>query len=172
MSAAPKTPLDLVPLPGLMEVASEAILVEFRQELVEAGYGDVRPTHGCIFRFVHEKGMRLTELAQRAGMTKQSIGEIVDDLEALGYVERVPDPADKRAKLIRLTEKGLQAQRVGFGLFGKLEQRWGKRYGADRIAELRELLEEIAATEAPQLVPELSQAAREKIEPAPEPAAA
>ncbi|HUC01018.1 MAG TPA: MarR family transcriptional regulator [Solirubrobacterales bacterium] len=155
-----------------MEVASEAIFVEFRAELAEAGYGDVRPTHGCVFRFVHENGMRLTELAQRAGMTKQSIGEIVDDLEARGYVERVPDPADKRAKLIRLTEKGRQAQRVGYGLFAKIEQRWAERYGADRVAELRELLEEIAATEAPQLVPELSQAAREKIDPAPEPAAA
>lgn len=167
MPSAPKTPLNLVPLPGLMEVASEALFVEFRAELAEAGYGDVRPTHGCVFRFVHENGMRLTELAQVAGMTKQSIGEIVDDLEALSYVERIPDPADKRAKLIRLTEKGEQAQRIGFGLFGKLEQRWGERYGADRIAAFRDLLEEIAAAEAPQLVPELSQAARD-----PEPATA
>src|SRR5689334_728559 len=139
MPSDPKTPLNLVPLPGLMEVASEAIFVEFRAELAEAGYGDVRPTHGCVFRFVHENGMRLTELAQAAGMTKQSIGEIVDDLEARGYVERVPDPADKRAKLIRLTEKGRQAQRVGYGLFAKIEQRWAERYGADRVAELREL---------------------------------
>ena len=105
-------------------------------------------------------------------MTKQSIGEIVDDLEALGYVERIPDPADKRAKLICLTQKGRQAQRVGYGLFAKIERAWAKRYGSERVAELRELLEEIAATEAPQLVPELSQAAREKIDPAPEPAAA
>lgn len=165
MPPDPKTPLNLVPLPGLMEVASEALFIEFRAELVEAGYGDVRPTHGCVFRFVHENGMRLTELAQVAGMTKQSIGEIVDDLESRGYVERIPDPADKRAKLIRLTEKGERAQRVGFGLFTTIEQRWAKRYGADRIAELRETLEEIAAVEAPQLVPELSQAARE-----PEPA--
>lgn len=172
MTSAPKTPLNLVPLPGLMEVASEALFIEFRAELVEAGYGDVRPTHGCVFRFVHENGMRLTELAQRAGMTKQSIGEIVDDLEARGYVERIPDPADKRAKLIRLTEKGEQAQRVGFGLFSMIEQRWAERYGADRIEGLRELLEEIAAAEAPQLVPELSQAAREKIDPAAEPATA
>jgi DNA-binding MarR family transcriptional regulator len=172
MTSAPKTPLNLVPLPGLMEVASEALFIEFRAELVEAGYGDVRPTHSCVFRFVHENGMRLTELAQVAGMTKQSIGEIVDDLEARGYVERIPDPADKRAKLIRLTEKGEQAQRVGFGLFATIEQRWAERYGADRIAELRELLEEIAATEAPQLVPELSQAAREKLTGEPEPATA
>jgi DNA-binding MarR family transcriptional regulator len=104
--------------------------------------------------------MRLTELAQLADMTKQSIGEIVDDLAGRGYVERFPDPADKRAKLIRLTAKGEKAQSVGFGLFAKLEQRWSERYGAERIAELRALAEEIAATESPQAVPELSSAAR------------
>jgi DNA-binding MarR family transcriptional regulator len=160
MSRAPRQPLTHIPLPGLMEIATEALFAEFRQELEAAGYGDVRPTHGCIFRFVREDGMRLTDLAALAGMTKQSIGEIVDDLAALGYVKRIPDPEDRRAKLICLTEKGEQAQRVGYGLFAKIEQRWGKRYGNDRVAEARALLEEIAAKEAPHLVPELSKAAK------------
>ena len=160
MSPTAKTSLNQIPLPGLLEMASEAMFAEFREDLVEAGYGDVRPTHGCVFRFVHEDGLRLTELAQLAGMTKQSIGEIVDDLAMRGYVERFPDPEDRRAKLIRLTAKGEKAQSVGFGLFAKLERRWGKRYGAERVAELRGLLEEIAANEAPQAVPELSGAAR------------
>lgn len=160
MSPDPKTRLNQIPLPGLLEMASEAMFVEFREELIEAGYGDVRPTHGCVFRFVREDGLRLTELAQMAGMTKQSIGEIVDDLAGLGYLERFPDPDDKRAKLIRLTAKGEKAQSVGFGLFAKLEQRWGERYGVERIAAARALLEEIAANEAPQAVPELSGVAR------------
>lgn len=160
MSATPKTALNQIPLPGLLEMASAAMFVEFREDLIEAGYGDVRPTHGCVFRFVREDGIRLTELANLATMTKQSIGEIVDDLAGRGYVERIPDPADKRAKLIRLTAKGEQAQSIGFGLFAKLEQRQGERYGAERIAEARALLEEIAATKAPRAVPELSGAAR------------
>jgi hypothetical protein len=84
----------------------------------------------------------------------------LDGVGGLGYLERIPDPDDKRAKLIRLTAMGEQAQSVGFGLFAGLEQRLGERYGADRIAALRELLEEVAATEAPQAVPELSGAAR------------
>jgi DNA-binding MarR family transcriptional regulator len=163
MPSDPKTPLNRTPLPGLLEMASESMFVEFREDLIEAGYGDVRPTHGCVFRFVREDGMRLTELANLAGMTKQSIGEIVDDLAGLGYLERIPDPDDKRAKLIRLTAKGEQAQSVGFGLFAGLEQRLGERYGADRIAAMRELLEEVAATEAPQAVPELPGAARAAI---------
>jgi DNA-binding MarR family transcriptional regulator len=155
MTADPNTPLYLIPIPGLLDMASEAMLADFRQELVEAGYGDIRPTHGCVFRFVRGDGMRLTELASLAGITKQSAGELVDDLAALGYVERFPDPADRRAKLIRLTGRGEKAQGVGFGLFAKLEERWAKRYGPDRFAQLRQLLEEIVSTEAPQAVPEL-----------------
>ncbi|HVO56001.1 MAG TPA: MarR family winged helix-turn-helix transcriptional regulator [Solirubrobacterales bacterium] len=155
------TDISRLALPGLFGIAAEAVLIEFRQELVDAGYGDVRPTHGCVFRFVREDGMRLTELASLAGMTKQSIGEVVDDLAALGYVKRVPDPADRRAKLICLTGKGEQAQRVAYRLFGAIERRWAERYGADRVAALRELLEEIATTEVPDLVPELSRAAHE-----------
>lgn len=102
--------------------------------------------------------MRLTELAALAGITKQSAGELVDDLFDLGYVERMPDPADRRAKLIRLTKRGKEAQGIGFGLFAELEKRWAERYGARRFAQLRALLEEIAAAEAPAAVPELSRA--------------
>lgn len=169
MTRDPRKSLSDIPLPGLMEIATEALFVEFRTELEAAGYADIRPTHGCVFRFVREDGMRLTDLASLAGMTKQSIGEIVDDLTDRDYVQRIPDPADRRAKLICLTEKGEQAQRVGYGLFGQLEQRWGERFGADRVAAMRDLLEEIARTEAPAMVPELSEAAKS---PLAEPAAA
>jgi len=145
-----------IPLPGLLEIASDAMYAEFRAELIESGYGDIRPTHGCVFRFVHEDGMRLTELAALAGMTKQSVGEVVDGLTELGYTERFPDPEDRRAKLIRLTNKGEQAQRTGLALFDRLEQRLGERFGTDRMAEMRSLLEEIAYAEPPQLPPEIA----------------
>ena len=152
-----KTPLSKVALAGLLDATAQAMLIEFRGDLENAGYAEIRPTHGCVFRFVHAgEGIRLTELAGYAGMTKQSVGEIVDDLTALGYVERIPDPEDRRAKLIRLTPKGAQAREVGYGLFGKLEEKWGERYGEERIAELRELLEEIVMSEAPHAVPELN----------------
>jgi DNA-binding MarR family transcriptional regulator len=156
MSPAPDRRQGQVPLPGLMEVVQEALFAEFRQELEETGYGDIRPTHGCVFRFIREEPLRLTELASLAGMTKQSIGEVIDNLVQLGYVKRVPDPQDRRAKLLCLTERGEEAQKVGFGLFKKIEQRWAKRYGPDRFAQLRDLLEEIAIAEAPTAVPELA----------------
>jgi DNA-binding MarR family transcriptional regulator len=152
-----------IPLPGLLEIAAEALLAEFREELVKHGYEDIRPTHGCVFRFIREDGMRLTDLASYGGITKQSAGELVDDLVELGYVERIPDPADRRAKLICLTARGREAQRVGFGLFGELEQRWAEHFGEERFEELRQLLEQIAAEKAPDAVPELSRAALEGV---------
>lgn len=158
MSADPKKPAARIPLTGLLDVVMESMLVEFRAELGESEFSDVRPTHGCVFRFVREDGMRLTRLAELAHITKQSAGEIVDDLAARGYVERVPDPADKRAKLIRLTERGREAQAYGFGLFGEVEKRWMDRYGREKIEGLRQTLEEIAAAEAPDAVPELERA--------------
>jgi DNA-binding MarR family transcriptional regulator len=145
-----------IPIAGLLAAAEEAILAEFRRDLAASGYDDIRPTHGCVFRFVRADGMRLTELARLAGMTKQSVGELVDDLVRLGYVERAPDPLDGRAKLICLTDRGAEAQRVGFGLFAELEARWAERFGPERFAQMRELLEEIVAAEAPAAVPELS----------------
>jgi DNA-binding MarR family transcriptional regulator len=145
-----------ITLPALMDLAVEAMYADFRNLLEEAAITDVRPTHGCVFRFIRGDGMRLTELASRAGLTKQSVGEIVDDLANLGYLERYPDPTDRRAKLIRLTAKGLETQRIGFSLFTKLEEHWAATFGPDRIAALRTLLEEIALSKAPAAVPELA----------------
>jgi DNA-binding MarR family transcriptional regulator len=144
-----------IPLPVLMELAVDAMWVDFRVALLEAGITDVRPTHGCVFRFLRDDGMRLTELASLAGLTKQSVGEIVDDLTALGYLERYPDPTDKRAKLLRLTKKGKAAQAVGFSLFSKIETEWAEAFGEDEITLLRGLLERVALAKAPDAVPEI-----------------
>jgi DNA-binding MarR family transcriptional regulator len=158
MSDAPHTPHPAMNLLALLDTATESVLAEFRRELEGAGYADIRPTHGCVFRFVREDGMRLTELAHLAGMTKQSVGELVDDLVDRGYVERTPDPEDRRAKLICLTDRGTEAQSVATGLLADIEKRWAKRFGAARVKELRKLLEEAASEEAPEAVPELAHA--------------
>jgi DNA-binding MarR family transcriptional regulator len=147
-----------IPMAGLFEIAKDAFFEDFRAELEQTEFADIRPTHGCVFRFVKGGGLRLTVLAEMAGMTKQSVGEIVDDLEARGYVKRIPDPDDKRAKIICLTERGERAQATGLALFAKVEKQWAKRYGADRIAAVRKLLEEVAANEAPAAAPELTHA--------------
>jgi DNA-binding MarR family transcriptional regulator len=137
------------PLPALLEDAADAGFGEFRPRLAAAGHQVVRPGHGCVFRFIHEGGSRLTELAERAGLTKQAVAEVVADLEQLGYVERALDPDDRRAKVIRLTELGADAHRAALGIFAEIEEGWAERYGAERMAELRDLLEEIAADYRP-----------------------
>lgn len=144
-----KQPPVRLPLNGLLELAYDAVIEEFRAELERSEFSDIRLTHGCVFRYMKVGGLRLTEIAERGNMTKQSAGEIVDDLVMLGYVQRVPDPDDRRAKLIRLTERGTAAQTFGFRLLAEIEERWGERYGAERVADLRAMLEEIAAVEAP-----------------------
>ncbi len=158
MTSDSKTLPIHIPLTGLLDIAFDAMIADFRAELAKSEFSDIRPTHGCVFRYVKGPGLRLTEIAERGNMTKQSAGEIVDDLEARGYVKRVPDPADRRAKLICLTERGEEAQAHGFRLFAAVEERWAERFGAERIAALRETLEEIAAVEAPLAVPELAHA--------------
>ena len=133
------------PLPALLDDIAGSSFSDFQGRLTEAGHPAIRPGHGCVFRFIHEGGSRLTELAESSGLTKQAVGEVVSDLEELGYVERAQDPQDGRAKVIRLTEQGADAHRTALDLFADIERDWAERYGAERVAAMRALLEEIAA---------------------------
>src|SRR5712691_8835254 len=81
--------------------------------VIAAGYPQ-RPAHSGVFAHIDLDGTRLTELANRANMTPQAMGELVDDLEHLGYVRRVPDPSDRRAKLIVPTEVGYGCLQAAF----------------------------------------------------------
>jgi DNA-binding MarR family transcriptional regulator len=133
------------PLPALIDDAARFGFDEFRTRLNATGHSTIRPGHGCVFRFIDEGGSRLTDLADRSGLTKQAVGEVVADLERLGYVERAPDPADGRAKVIKLTALGADAQNVAREIFAELEREWEERYGAEKVALLRELVEEISS---------------------------
>jgi len=77
-----------------------------RSTLRARGHTGLQPSHQVIFASLGPDGARLTDLAARAAMTKQAMGQLVDDLEEQGYVERIPDPADGRAKIVRLTGHG------------------------------------------------------------------
>jgi DNA-binding MarR family transcriptional regulator len=129
----------------LLDAAFDEFTDELHRRVAETPYSDLRASHGCVFGYVDPDGSRLTDLAERARMTKQSVGEVTSDLEQRGYVERVPDPSDGRAKIIRLTERGRAAQAVGRELFDEIEREWAERFGAERIAALREALEAVGA---------------------------
>jgi DNA-binding MarR family transcriptional regulator len=134
-----------LPLPALLMGVKQAAVGELHVRLAEQGHEAIREGHGCVFGFIDPEGSRLTDLAERSGLTKQAVGEAVHDLERLGYLERVPDPTDGRAKIVRLTEKGAEARRLGRGILDEVEQRWAEQVGEERVADMRATLEEIYA---------------------------
>jgi DNA-binding MarR family transcriptional regulator len=129
----------------LLDAAFDRYTEELASRVAETDYSDIRVTHGCVFGNIDPDGSRLTDLADRAHMTKQSVGEVVTELEQRGYVARLPDPGDGRAKIISLTERGRAAQALGRELIDDIEQEWAERFGFDRVAALREALEAITA---------------------------
>ncbi len=135
------------PLLPLLAEAKELVVSELHRRLQQEGFEEIRPSHGCVFRFIEPHGTRLTALAEHSGLTKQAVGEVADDLERLGYVERVADPADGRAKLIRLTHQGQRSHAAALRIMGEIEAEWAERFGAERVAALRGMLEELGAGE-------------------------
>jgi DNA-binding MarR family transcriptional regulator len=136
-------------LAQLLKHPFEALLTRLHRELAAAGYPDIRPAHGCVFQYAEPTGSRLTDLARRAGLTKPTVLAAVDDLERLGYVGRIPDPEDGRAKLVRLTPRGAAAAAEGQRIIGRIEDDWGARLGPRRARALRGALEDLHAVVAP-----------------------
>ncbi len=121
---------------------------ELFARLAEAGYDDLHPRHGTVLAYLDEDGVRATELARLSGRHKQIIGRIVDELEDLGYVERRPDPRDRRAKLIFPTERGLDQVRLGDEIVAEIEARHAEWVGARTYAEFRDVLRGVVARSA------------------------
>jgi DNA-binding MarR family transcriptional regulator len=140
--ASSEPPLPFV-IGELLEEVLRNVGAEARRHVREAGFEDVRQAHDCVFRFMGPDGARLSELAERARMTPQSVGVHVDELERLGYVERVPDPADRRSKLIRPTARGAAIMQTAFDALRGLEREWTDAVGAQRLAQVRQALETI-----------------------------
>jgi DNA-binding MarR family transcriptional regulator len=116
--------------------------------VVGAGYPQ-KPAHSAVFAQISPRGSRLGVLARGANMTPQAMGELVDELEELGYVERQPDPTDRRAKLIMLTPRGHECIAAGIATIQGIEGRIDQILGPDGHAELRRLLTELLAAEQP-----------------------
>jgi DNA-binding MarR family transcriptional regulator len=107
--------------------------------VVGAGFPQ-KPSHSAVFAQIKAEGMRLTDLARGANITPQAMGELVDELEDLGYVERRPDPTDRRAKLIVLTDRGKQSIAAGIATIGGLEDQITAILGERGHRQLRTLL--------------------------------
>jgi DNA-binding MarR family transcriptional regulator len=115
--------------------------METRVLAVLAGAGhEVTLAQARLLQRVAREGSRLTDLAAQAQVTKQSAGSLVDQLEARGYLERVPDPRDGRARLIRPARRGLEAAALAAPVVAEVEAEWAAYLGPEQMAALRAAL--------------------------------
>jgi DNA-binding MarR family transcriptional regulator len=112
--------------------------------VVGAGYPQ-KPKHSAVFAQLGPEGTRLSDLARGANMTPQAMGELVDELEDLGYVRREPDPTDRRAKRIMLTPLGIECVAAATTTIDRIEARVDTVLGKDGHAQLRMLLGRLLA---------------------------
>jgi DNA-binding MarR family transcriptional regulator len=113
--------------------------LSFRPEYAQ----DDLPFSGALSEHIDAAGTRLTDLAARAQITKQSMGYLVDYLERRGYVERRPDTGDRRATVICLTDRGWDETREALRIIAELEAEWAAALGEARMHQLRDLLAEL-----------------------------
>ena len=136
------------PIPALLTGVKNAAIQKLFARMDEAGFGDVREGHGCVFGFIDmENGSRLTDLAEASGFTKQAVGEAVAELERRGYLERAACPEDGRAKIIRLTGRGREAALTGRRIFAEIEAEWAEQLGPEVVSALRKASELIVELE-------------------------
>jgi DNA-binding MarR family transcriptional regulator len=121
-----------------------AIAAELERRVLDgyhaAGFTDIRAVHAHIFRLLPPEGCRITELAGRAYSSKQAIGYLVEYLEEHGYVERLSDPNDGRAQIIRRTERGWEVNRTARQLVQRIQDEWAEQLGEERMRSMIESL--------------------------------
>lgn len=131
---------------ALLRVPFLRVVESVYQELVAEGFDDLTRAHLTVFRHIDaENGSRLTDLAEEAQMTKQSMGYLIDHLQERGYLERVPDSGDGRARLVRVTARGREVMAVAQRVVKGLEDEWAHLIGKRKMHQLRETLKELVA---------------------------
>ena len=131
---------------ALLRVPFLTSTMQIYEALLAAGIDDLTHAHLAVFRHIDEqRGSRLIDLADEAQIAKQSMGYLVDYLEEHGYVERVPDARDGRARLIRLTKHGEAVMKVARDSVRKTEEEWAQYLGSERLDQLREILKDLTA---------------------------
>jgi len=123
-------------LPVLMFVAHRHVEQRVLEHLAGKGY-QISVAQARLFQRVAPDGSRLTDLAEQAQVTKQTAGFLVDQLERQGYVERVPDPLDGRARLVRMSRRGRRAAAEAATVVAGVEREWTRHLGAAEMRRLR-----------------------------------
>ncbi|MEU1802749.1 MarR family transcriptional regulator [Streptomyces sp. NPDC019937] len=150
-------PLEGTELTFLLGMAFQLVLSEFVNRLDAVGYAELRPMHGLVFQALRGSGATTSELAEQLGVTKQAAGQIVDDLEKRGYVERRPHPAGGRRRLVVLTGKALEHLSVAGRILHELEAQLTRRLHEVGLrvprAEIAAVIRALAGDSIPPLRP-------------------
>jgi DNA-binding MarR family transcriptional regulator len=134
------------PLGSLLTAAGQRVSSELDAALRAAGLDELRAAHAPLFVVIDAEGTRVTELADRMKMTKQAAGELVRYLAERGFVEVTPGAADRRARIVTLTDRGWEAVEVGMSVIAAFDRWLDDRIGAEHVDELRQTLTAIAST--------------------------
>ncbi len=135
---------DELPLLGLLlRLAHQQWAAAVDAALDAAGFGDIRPPHANVFTFVPPDGIQVSELTKLARVRKQTVAQAVEELEQLGYVERRPDPSDRRARLVFLTDRGRRVRPLAMAAGEQVEKRWAELLGPAEIASLKRSLDNL-----------------------------
>jgi DNA-binding MarR family transcriptional regulator len=125
---------------ALLRVPAQAIHRRIIKELNAAGFADLRVPHMPVLQFPGPDGVRPGTLAERAGMSKQAMNQLLRSLEALGYIVRYDAPNEGRARIIRFTKRGRAAYAKIYEILQDIEREWSADLGAKRFTQLKELL--------------------------------
>ena len=127
----------------LLRQPLRALLAELNEGMVAAGYADLRPAHSAVFMNLDAQGTRITDLAERAQMTKQSMGALVRYLEQRGYVSTAPHPRDARAKVVRLTERGKATEGPARQNIQRVQEKWSRLLAKGEMEDFVRLLRKL-----------------------------
>jgi DNA-binding MarR family transcriptional regulator len=125
---------------ALLRVPAQAIHRRIIKELNTAGFDDLRLPHIAVLQFPGPDGVRPGTLAERAGMSKQAMNQLLGSLEDLGYIVRSDDPREGRTRIIRFTKRGSAAYSRIYDILQSIEQEWSGELGAANFAKLKNLL--------------------------------
>jgi DNA-binding MarR family transcriptional regulator len=134
---------------ALLRLAWQAVRERIYEGVLEAGYTDLNRAHVLLFRWPTLDGLRPSELASHNQLSRQSINDLLSDLEKRGYLERTLDPTDGRARIVRLTERGWDLTQVISDMSFATEREWTKAIGKKRYDEFRSTLSELVAYTSP-----------------------
>ncbi|MGZ5396887.1 MAG: MarR family winged helix-turn-helix transcriptional regulator [Mycobacterium sp.] len=124
----------------LMFIGYRAMEARVIEALAVAGADDITLAQSRLLQRLDPRGMRLTDLAEQARVTKQTAGALVDQLERAGYVVRTADPSDARARLVTLSDKGLAMCRIAAAEVTRVENQWREFLGNKRFQQMNDAL--------------------------------